>query len=192
MKQDTKFKIIEAGAKIIHHKGFNHTGIQEVLNAANVPKGSFYFYFNNKEDFGMHVIEFFNDKIKNMLSPFVEEKEISPVQRLEKIFNWYIQLFEDVKFQNGCPIGNLGQEMGDLSTAFREKLSESVDLMVKIYKGLLDEALENGEIPVDLDTNEAASFIVTSWQGALIRMKIDSSCAPLINHRQFILQMLTP
>jgi len=192
VKQDTKLKIIEAGAKIIHHKGFNHTGIQEVLNAANVPKGSFYFYFNNKEDFGMHVIEFFNDMIRNLLSPFVEKKEISPVQRMEKIFDCYIQLFTDLKFQYGCPIGNLGQEMGDLSPVFREKLSESVKLIVKIYKKLLDEASENGEVPEDIDTKEAASFIVTSWQGALIRMKIDSSSAPLVNHKRFVLQMLAP
>jgi TetR/AcrR family transcriptional regulator, transcriptional repressor for nem operon len=50
---------LERGAEIIHLKGFNHTGVQEVLRAAGVPKGSFYNYFKNKEDFGLQVIDYF-------------------------------------------------------------------------------------------------------------------------------------
>jgi TetR/AcrR family transcriptional repressor of nem operon len=83
MKQDTKQKIIQAGAKIIHRKGYNHTGIQEVLKAAGVPKGSFYFYFNNKEDFGLHVIDFFNNMLLGMVEPVISDKNISPVRLLE-------------------------------------------------------------------------------------------------------------
>jgi TetR/AcrR family transcriptional repressor of nem operon len=45
MQPNTRNRIIETGAEIIHRKGFNHTGIQEILNAASVPKGSFYNYF---------------------------------------------------------------------------------------------------------------------------------------------------
>ena len=37
-KQDTKEKILAAGAAIIHNKGFNNTGIQEILTAAGFLK----------------------------------------------------------------------------------------------------------------------------------------------------------
>ena len=59
MRQNTRQKILEVGAEIIHLKGYNHTGLQEILQAAGVPKGSFYNYFKNKEDFGLQVIDFF-------------------------------------------------------------------------------------------------------------------------------------
>jgi TetR/AcrR family transcriptional repressor of nem operon len=39
MLPTTKDRILDAGAEIIHQKGYNHTGIQEILSAANVPKG---------------------------------------------------------------------------------------------------------------------------------------------------------
>jgi len=55
MLANTRKRIIETGAAIIHRKGFNHTGIQEILNAAKVPKGSFYNYFKSKEDFGLQI-----------------------------------------------------------------------------------------------------------------------------------------
>ena len=190
MKQDTKQKLIETGAGIIHHKGYNHTGIQEVLTAANVPKGSFYFYFNSKEDFGLHIIDFFDNMYLEMVSPILEETSIHPKKRIEKILDWFIKLFRDLNFERGCPIGNLAQEMGDLSPVFREKLSQSIDQIIGIYKGLLDQARDRGEMPQSLDTTETASFIVSSWHGALIRMKIARNCTPLENHKQFILTLL--
>lgn len=188
MKSDARQKILEAGAQIIHRKGYNHTGIQEVLQAAGVPKGSFYFYFKNKEDFGLQVIEYFNHNFAEMLAPILKNHAITPLERLERIFDWFIEYFTEIKFTNGCPIGNLGQEMGDLSEAFSEKLKDALNRLVNLYAGILQEAVDAGEIPGHLDPGETAAFIVSGWHGALIRMKIFQSAEPLENHKQFILK----
>jgi len=190
MKQDTKQKIIQAGAQIIHRKGYNHTGIQEVLKAAGVPKGSFYFYFKNKEDFGLHVIDFFNNMLLEMVEPVISNKSISPVQRLENLFDMFIEMFKTLNYTCGCPIGNLSQEMGDLSPAFSAKLTESVKLMVQMYKDVLDEAKNKGQINKGINTRETADFIVSSWHGSLIRMKIVKGLDSLELHKRFILNTL--
>ena len=190
MKQDTKQKIIQAGAQIIHRKGYNHTGIQEVLKAAGVPKGSFYFYFKNKEDFGLHVIDFFNNMLLEMVEPVISNKSISPVQRLENLFDMFIEMFKTLNYTCGCPIGNLSQEMGDLSPAFSAKLTESVKLMVQMYKDILDEAKDKGQINKRINTRETADFIVSSWHGSLIRMKIVKGLDSLELHKRFILNTL--
>ncbi|MEW6658350.1 MAG: TetR family transcriptional regulator C-terminal domain-containing protein [Thermodesulfobacteriota bacterium] len=189
-KPETKQMIIESGARIIHQKGYHHTGIQEVLQAAGIPKGSFYFYFASKEDFGLQVIDYFNNKHREMVTPIISDKSISPVKRLEKLFDWFISRFIEMDFTCGCPIGNLSQEMGDLSPAFRSKLNESIDRMVQMIAGLLQEGKETGEVPVDLDLEEAANFIVSGWHGALIRMKIVKAAEPLENHKRFIFHSL--
>ncbi len=190
MKQDTKQKIIQTGAKIIHRKGYNHTGIQEVLKAAGVPKGSFYFYFNNKEDFGLHVIDFFNNMLFGMVEPVISNKNISPVRRLENLFDLFIEIFQTLDYTCGCPIGNLSQEMGDLSPAFSAKLTDAVKLMVEMYKDILDEAKDQNLINNHINTKETADFIVSSWHGALIRMKIVKGIKPLELHKRFILNSL--
>ena len=190
MKQDTKQKIIQAGAQIIHRKGYNHTGIQEVLKAAGVPKGSFYFYFKNKEDFGLHVIDFFNNMLLEMVEPVISNKNISPVQRLENLFDMFIEMFKTLNYTCGCPIGNLSQEMGDLSPEFSAKLTESVKLMVQMYKDILDEAKNKGQINKCINTRETADFIVSSWHGSLIRMKIVKGLESLELHKRFILNAL--
>ncbi len=190
MKQDTKHKIIEAGARIIHLKGYYHTGIQEVLDAAGVPKGSFYFYFKSKEDFALQVIDFFNRIYLGMVDPIAKDKTLQPLKRIEKILDYFIDLFQGLNYTCGCPIGNLSQEMGDLSQAFSSKLAASVEDMAQIYKHLLDEAKEANEISQGLHTQETAEFIVSSWHGSLMKMKISKSIAPLKLHKQFILDIL--
>jgi len=190
MKQDTKQRIIETGARIIHLKGYNHTGIQEVIKAAGVPKGSFYFYFKNKEDFGLHVIDFYNNMYLGMIDPIVNNRDLLPLKRIEKMFDLFIDLFKEMDYTCGCPIGNLSQEMGDLNEAFSAKLTESVELIAGVYKDLLDEAKQMKEIPETIDTQETAEFIVSSWHGSLIRMKIIKSIEPLKLHKRFILKYL--
>ena len=56
-KPDTRTALLEAGMNIMIEKGYNNTGIQEVLLAVGVPKGSFYHYFDSKEDFALKIIE---------------------------------------------------------------------------------------------------------------------------------------
>ncbi len=194
MKQDTKYKIIEAGARIIHHKGYNHTGIQEILSAAEVPKGSFYFYFKNKEDFGLQVIDFFDDSYVSMLEPILSDEALAPMEKMEKIFDYFIGFFKELDFQCGCPVGNLSQEMGDLHLAFSIGLIESVEKVARIYQALLDQAQDNRDIPdpiaAHISTREMAEFIVSSWHGALVKMKINRSAVPLQLHKKLIMAML--
>lgn len=188
-KEDTKEKILSAGARIIHRKGYNHTGIQEVLKAAGVPKGSFYFYFKNKEDFGLQVIDWFVREYTEMLAAvYRKTAQQGPLQRLSAAMDWLIDFYEKIDFTCGCPVGNLAQEMGDLNEAFNRKLQQAVDKMVVFFAGLIREAREKGEIAADLDVDEAARFIVSSWHGALIHMKISKGPGPLINHKKFVFE----
>ena len=191
MKQNTKQKIIEAGAQIIHHKGYNHTGIQEILAAAGVPKGSFYFYFKNKEDFGLQVISYFETVFASMIAPVMDDTTRSPIDKIEGILDFFIDMFQEMNFENGCPIGNLAQEMGDLNPAFSHKLTGAVERMALIYRNLLDEATDTGLIKAKLPTDEMAEFIVSSWHGALIKMKINRDSGPLALHKKMILAMIT-
>jgi TetR/AcrR family transcriptional repressor of nem operon len=174
------------GAHIMHLKGYNHTGIQEILDAAGVPKGSFYNYFKSKEDFGLKVIDYFVDYFNHFTDGITSDSSLSPLEKIRRILEQFASFFESKDYAYGCPVGNLSQEMGDLSPAFREKLKEALDKMADIYAQLLKEAQARGEISVSIDPIETAYFIVSSWHGALIRMKVEKSSEPLMSHIKFI------
>ena len=122
MKENVKERILEKGAEIIHQKGYNHTGIQEILDAAGVPKGSFYNYFKNKEDFGLQVIDYFVAYFDGLAREILDNHSIPPLERVRKLLEAFIDFFRSKQYTLGCPIGNLAQEMGDLSAPFQKKL----------------------------------------------------------------------
>jgi TetR/AcrR family transcriptional repressor of nem operon len=186
MRANTRDRIIEAGAEIIHRKGFNHTGIQEILNAANVPKGSFYNYFKSKDEFGLQIIDYFSAHFKRIAKETLEDTRVSPLNRIYLFLSAFMEYFESQNFAGGCPIGNLAQEMGDLSPAFRKKLSEAIDMMVDAYSQVLVAAQNDRKILKSLNIDDTASFIIASWHGAIIQMKLSQNLAPLKNHRKFI------
>jgi len=97
-----------------------------------------------------------------------------------------MEFFKSKDYAYGCPIGNLAQEMGDLSPAFREKLRSALDILINSYSGVLAQAQKEGEISQNLDVQEAARFLVSSWHGALMHMKTMKGPEPLENHKRFI------
>ncbi len=185
IEKSVKQRILEKGAEIIHQKGYYHTGIQEILNAAKIPKGSFYNYFNNKEDFGLQVIDYFIAQFDGMAREILENHSFPPLERVRKLLDHFIELFKTKRYTLGCPIGNLGQEMGDLSEPFQKKLKWALDAMAGRYIRVLSEAQSRGDLPQGLDVRQTAFFLIASWHGALIRMKIERSPEPLEDHKNF-------
>lgn len=186
MKMNTKQKILQVGAEIIHLKGYNATGLQEILSAANVPKGSFYNHFKSKEDFGLQVIDYFSNFFDQFCKDILEDATRSPLERLKRLLDQFMEFFDSKQYTCGCPVGNLAQELGDISPVFQEKLSEAIDRMVAYYTTILLEAQAEGEVSKDMNAKEAADFLVAGWHGALIRMKVSSGIKPLKNHKKFV------
>ncbi|MBW2433657.1 MAG: TetR/AcrR family transcriptional regulator [Deltaproteobacteria bacterium] len=186
MLSNTRDRIIETGAAIIHRKGFNHTGIQEILTAAGVPKGSFYHYFKSKNDLGLAIVDYFSDHFRKIAGKTLDDTAISPLNRIYQCLTAFMDHFESQNYAGGCPIGNLAQEMGGLDPEFRAKLKESIDMMIDAYSQVLAAAQQDGKISKSLDIKDTASFIVAGWHGAIIQMKLAKSLTPLKNHRNFI------
>jgi TetR/AcrR family transcriptional regulator, transcriptional repressor for nem operon len=144
MSATTREHILTCGGRIIHHKGFTATGLQEILQAAEVPKGSFYFYFKSKEEFGLALVDFYQDWFAEQVRPILKDESRSPLVRLAEFFLWFRRYFAQEGFIKGCPIGNLIQELGDVNPAFREKLNTSLDGLTRFIARLLEEAREQG------------------------------------------------
>jgi len=144
-----------------------------------VPKGSFYHYFTNKEDFGLQVLDRFAECIGERQDKILREKGVPPLDRLRHYSETVSELLESDQCRKGCLVGNLSQEMADLSEAFRARLEEIFESWVDRYAECLFEAQEAGEVPHDLDPRELAEFWLNSWQGAILRAKTMRSPAPL-------------
>jgi AcrR family transcriptional regulator len=46
----TREQLLQVGLLAFHQHGYTATGIQEILESAKIPKGSFYHHFGSKEE----------------------------------------------------------------------------------------------------------------------------------------------
>jgi TetR/AcrR family transcriptional repressor of nem operon len=186
IKDSARDKIIEHAAQIIHRKGFNNTGIQEILQSAGVPKGSFYFYFKSKEDLGLALIDHYAETLGSRWQPILGASEMRPLQRLERFFEESRIRHEQDECKSGCPIGNLTQEMGVLSDAFQTRLRKVFSGMKAAIRNCLAQAQADREISSTLDPDATADFILNSWEGALLRMKAEGHTGPLVLFQRMV------
>ncbi len=178
-KESSHTRLLETGQRIFLEKGYNHTGIQEVLKDAGVPKGSFYYYFKSKEDFGLQVIESFAADYHTKLDRFLLDETLTPLTRFRHYFEYGIQQFEANQFRCGCLIGNLSQEMAGQSDTFRSRLDEILDQWRERFAQCLKQAQVEGELCDQWDVRMLANYCLDSWEGAILRAKVTQSIEPL-------------
>lgn len=177
MKRNTKEKIIKAAFEIIHKKGFNNTGIQEILASAGVPKGSFYFYFQNKDDLGLQLIDYFLDSFISMADEMLHSDH-SPLTQLRLLFGQFSNSCEQAGFQGGCLVGNMAQESGGLNDIFYTKLDRSFRVLQEKIGEFLKKAVAANELPETTNVPETAGFLISSLEGVLLQMKAVQNIEP--------------
>lgn len=172
IKTDKKTEIIAIGTELISINGYNATGIDAVLKQAGVPKGSFYHYFKSKEDFGLAVIDQFAREYADKLISFFDDPDVPPLMRIRNYLEHSLAHLTENRFTKGCLIGNLGQELADQNERFRQRLEGIFHSWKKRFSDCLSEARDNGEWASDLDSDVVAEFILSGWEGAILRAKV--------------------
>jgi TetR/AcrR family transcriptional repressor of nem operon len=182
-KRDTRAQVIAIGTEMISRHGYNATGIDAVLKQAGVPKGSFYHYFGSKEEFGLAVIDHFAERYDQRLDTFLNDEEVTPLNRIRNYLESGLARLTQNQCTKGCLVGNLGQELADQNERFRARLDEVFVSWKQRFTACLAEAQQCGELAPELDTVVVAGFILSGWEGAILRAKVMKSPRPL---RDFI------
>jgi TetR/AcrR family transcriptional repressor of nem operon len=185
-RTNTREEIIRKGAELIHAQGFNATGLQQILQTAGIPKGSFYFYFKSKEDFGLEIIDYFNAIISGIFTRYLSDKTTPPLKRLEKLFDFYEAAFQKSGCSLGCPIGNLSLELADTSERLRVHLGGVIETRIKQIELCLQDAKRDKSLPASLNTADAARFIFHGFEGSILHMKVVKSIEPFRSFRNHL------
>lgn len=176
-------RLLDAGVAVFSRSGFNGSSVQDVTDAAGVPKGSFYNHFDSKEGLGAAAIEhFWIEKAKGSLA-ILDDEAIEPLDRLRRYFE---QLGVDVEARGytcGCLVGNMTAELSDHSTVISDQLSAVFERWAEQIAGCIRLAQESGSVSSRAAPELLASFALNAWEGALLRARVTKSSRPL---RQFV------
>ena len=186
MKTEVRDNILDIGVDIIIKKGYYNVGIQEVLNKAEIPKGSFYHYFKNKEDFGIQIIRYYNKKALVLLESYFNDMTKTPRERMMSFFIDMKGIYNSKQYREGCLIGNCSVELADNSEVFKNVIAFEFDKWHRIFENCILEAQKMKEIKSDKSASDMAEYILNSWEGALLRMKSSKSSKPLDIFTEFL------
>jgi len=170
----------------MHAEGYSASGIQSIVEAADIPKGSFYNHFASKEAFGAEVTDAYFDRGEGQLRVFLCDPEVAPLQRLEAYFDDRIKALRAAKYTRGCLLGNLAAEVADHSTLIRGRLVKHFGGWSSFFEDCIAEAKKQGAIRNRLPAALLGRFVLNSWEGALLRMRAEKSDSPLMEFKKVI------
>ncbi|MBR0859219.1 acrylate utilization transcriptional regulator AcuR [Bradyrhizobium liaoningense] len=166
-------RLLRTGVAILTEKGFSAVGVEEILDAAQVPKGSFYHYFDSKDAFGLELIDAYADYFAHKLDRWFDNTDRAPLDRLRDFIADARSGMARYGYRRGCLVGNLGQEMGVLPPPFRKRLAAVLRDWEARTSRCLRSAQEAGEIPRGVDCEALAQFFWIGWEGAVLRAKLE-------------------
>ena len=177
-------RLLEAGVQTFSKAGFNGCSVQDITDAAGVPKGSFYNHFESKEALGAAALEHFwaDGSACKRLDALVNGGG-SPRERLRQYFEDSATDMAALSFTCGCLMGNMAAEQSDHSPAIAAKLSAIFASWTRRVGTCIRAAQVAGEINSHADPEVLATFVLNAWEGALLRARIEKGERPL---RQFI------
>lgn len=178
---DSCRRILDAGQRTIAHKGWAAVGLTEILKAAGVPKGSFYYYFGSKDAFGeAMMVDYFTEYLADMDRIFAQPERSAADRLMEYWESWRAtQSLDDC--QGKCLAVKLGAEVADLSEPLRLALKEGTTSITKRIEKMIDAGLEDGSLSIDTNPPVVAQTLYDLWLGASVMAKIQRNTTPMDN-----------
>jgi len=160
---DKRKALLFTSAKLIHEHGYNNVGIKTIVDELNIPKGSFYYYFDSKEKLVLEIIDLYIEDTKMNIQSIEQN-----IAGIKEFFNIFFNRLEELDLKRGCPIGNLILELSDEKECFRLKLMEWYSVLETwIIKILSKSGVSNPE--------EKAKVLIGAFEGAMLVSKLEKS-----------------
>ena len=180
--------LLNAGLKVMFRAGYHGASVRDICAAAGAPQGSFTNHFRSKEAFAREVLDRYFANLKGYVREALEDKSLSPRRRLERYLKIITGVLADDRWTRGCLIGDFSLETSSQSKLLRQRLEAIFQEWRVPFASCIAEAQAVGEIDATFDPTELAEFLLASWEGAILRMKVERSSAALERFRKIAFQ----
>ncbi len=187
-KPSLREDILNAGLKMMYQSGYQGASVRDICAAAGAPQGSFTNHFRSKEAFAEEVLDRFFDNTKGHVKEALEDKSLTPRQRLMRYLDIISGALEGAKWNRGCLIGDFSLETASHSKLLRKRLEAIFQEWRVPFASCIAEAQTSGEIDATFDPMDLAEFLLASWEGAILRMKVERGPAALDRFKNIVFQ----
>jgi len=170
--------ILDSAQLLVSRKGFSAVGLNEILQAADVPKGSFYHYFNSKDAFGVVLLDTYFDHYVKGIEQLFQQPELSGAAKLMRYWHTWIDNQTGCTDAGKCLAVKLGAEVSDLSEPMRLALQRGTARTITLLAEALHNGIEDGSLTVRQHPESLAQHLYALWLGTSVMSKITRTSAP--------------
>jgi TetR/AcrR family transcriptional regulator, transcriptional repressor for nem operon len=179
-------RILEAGLKVMFRKGYVGAGVRDIVAEAPAPQGSFTNHFRSKEEFAREVLDLYFEELKRLVAETLGDATRSPRRRLRRYLDIITDRLAGAEFSRGCLIGDFSLEAAPQSEMLRARLAEIFAEWRAPFAACIAEGQGAGEIAMTFAPQELAEFLLSSWEGAILRMKVERNAEPLERFKRIV------
>jgi TetR/AcrR family transcriptional repressor of nem operon len=185
-KPSLREDILNAGLKVMFRSGYEGATVRDICEAAGAPHGSFTNHFRSKEAFAQEVLGRYFANLQGTVREALEDKSLTPRQRLKRYLDIISGVLAGAKWNRGCLIGDFSIETTSQSKLLRHRLETIFQEWRDPFASCIAEAQAIGEIDATFDPMDLAEFLLSSWEGAILRMKVERGPAPLERFKKIV------
>ena len=176
--KSTRQVILDTAQIIVGRKGFSAVGLNEILQAAEVPKGSFYHYFNSKDAFGVVLLDSYFDHYIEGMQQLFDQPGLSGFAKLMRYWHSWVDNQTGCTDAGKCLAVKLGAEVSDLSEPMRLALQRGTARTIALLAQALQHGVEDGSLPAQSHPESLARRLYALWLGTSVMSKITRTSAP--------------
>jgi TetR/AcrR family transcriptional repressor of nem operon len=181
-------QILRAGLPVMFRSGYHGASVRDICAAARAPQGSFTNHFRSKEAFAAEVLDRYFDYLKGLVTAALHDETLTPRQRLKRYLDVITEKLERDRWTIGCLIGDFSLQATSHSKVLRKRLDSIFREWRTLFASCIAAAQSAGEVDSRFDATELAEFLLASWEGAILRMKVERSPAALERFKSIVFE----
>ena len=187
-RRSLRDQILRAGLPVMFRSGYHAASVRDICAAAGAPQGSFTNHFRSKEAFAVEVLDQYFDYLKTLVRESLDDEAVTPRQRLKRYLDVITDKLKRDRWMIGCLIGDFSLQASSHSKALRQRLDAIFQEWRALFAGCIAAAQSIGEIESQFEATELAEFLLASWEGAILRMKVERSPAALKRFKAIVFE----
>jgi TetR/AcrR family transcriptional repressor of nem operon len=174
---DARDRLLEGAIRLFQACSYHHVAVSDLCDYAGVKKGSFYHFFESKQDLTLQALDLKWEQTRRYLLSHAFSPHRSPAERIRRqfeiAFGYARSCHASEGHVSGCGFGNLALELGAQDEIIRQKLDEIFKDWTDLIRQVLEYAVRGGQI-LTSDPQTVARGILAFLEGSIMLAKVSN------------------
>jgi len=177
-------RILDVASRLFHEQGYNLTGINQIIEEANIARGSLYNHFESKTDLLIAYLWQYQQNLFAEIDAYLRPIT-DPKKKIPAFFDFRILRQQKQAFR-GCPFSKISAEISRDEVEVLEVVAAQKNRMKQVIRTMVEQSGHRKILSDDMLTE----LIFTLQEGAIVTGAIYRSPDAMKNAKKVVMELL--